>query len=227
MTWYASHVYAHPVPALVERVRAHRLLSKGAYLIDDLAGHEWPDSKYEHGLPPEGLLVIREFCGMPSHTPYRHSERRWHTGRNPVIPWRKLSGPRRLSVIQPPHLPVKSFGNLHLDARRDAYPPAHFLRFLKQLSAQTETCIIYYHHFSGAEMAAQQQFAWVFGPEDRVYVAHQNLHVYTPDGQMHEKPRRLPARVDDGASGAILNPVLRPLHALLCVAHAQVRMGSI
>ena len=40
MTWYASHVYALPVPALVERVQAHRRLSKGAYLVDELAGHE-------------------------------------------------------------------------------------------------------------------------------------------------------------------------------------------
>ncbi|NBD35058.1 MAG: hypothetical protein GVY30_03550 [Chloroflexi bacterium] len=189
MTWYASHIYAHPVPELVERVLAHRLLSRGAYRVDDLAGHEWPDPEYEHGLPPEGLLVIRELCGSPVDIPDQRSEKRWHTARNPIIPWEKLAGPPTIPVIHPPHLPVKSFGNLHLDARPDAYPPAPFLRFLKDLSLQTETRLIYYHHFSGAEMAAQQQFAWIFGPEERVYVAHQNLRVYTPDGQVRERPR--------------------------------------
>ncbi len=175
MTWYASHIYAESKQAVLSTVSLHPLFSKGLYLVKTIDEHRWPASENRHELPKGGLLVMREVCDpeMDDNRYNTQFEARWHLNvGNPVLPWTDLVGPAYIDVIQPPNLPVLAFGKLYLDDSPSAYPPVAFLRFLKHLSDTTNAVISFYHHRTGAERAVDQEFAWIFGKGDFVYVRH-------------------------------------------------------
>jgi hypothetical protein len=174
MTWYASHIYAEPNPTVVSALSRHPVLSKGLYLVNSLKGHQW-ESKPHHGLPRKGLLVGRELCAP------RTEEAEWHQRRDSSISWEEITGPTGIDIILPEYLPVSEFGRLYHDHGQAAYPPIAFLRFLKHLHETTNTTVSFYHHFSAAEQAVQQEFAWVFGEEELVYVRHgeRSIHLYS------------------------------------------------
>lgn len=156
MTWYASHIYAEAKPSLIEALRAHPSLSQGLYKLVKLK---------EHRLPKNGLIVVRELCDPESE------EGKWHRPKN-VISWHDLQGVGKTPIIQPPYLPEYGFGWVRPDLGKEAYPPLEFLRYLKQLSSTHDATVGYYHHRTGAERAVDQEFAWIFGAEECVYVSH-------------------------------------------------------
>jgi hypothetical protein len=154
-------------PALVDHM----------YLVNHLEGHQWPqapEDRYSlrHGLPAEGLLVVRELCqpGSP--------EFEWQ-GKN-AVGWDKLTGPARLPALQLAHLPSVSNGKVYFDAHwAGVHPPIPFLKYLKEVSSTTSSTVCFYHHASGAER-------WVFGEEDCVYSAfdpgYESVSKYTAIG---------------------------------------------
>lgn len=178
MTWYASHIYATPTPALLAVLAAHPVLSTGAYLVKSLKEHPWGAEADRHSLPRAGLLVIREICQTGTDEALWHQQHQY-----PCLAWEALAGPDELEILRPRYLPVSAFGELRYELELQAYPPPAFLRFLKHLQQTTQTTLSFYHHFSGAEQAVQQEFAWVFGKTDRVYVANgQEVYQYTHGG---------------------------------------------
>lgn len=194
MTWYASHIYARPTEPVVSELLSHPVLSRGLYLLKDLRDYRWPelkDIKIEHGLPEDGLLVVRELCAPNT------DEAHWHDDRREVpasISWLGIEGATNVEIILPPHLPTYGFGQIHLDDNPEAYPPVPFLCYLKHLSRATNTTIAYYHHMSAAGYGVQQEFAWVFGSEECVYVDNVGrsltLTKYTWEGVI-EIPQKL------------------------------------
>ena len=90
MTWYASQIYAGPKPEVRALFAAHPILSKGMYHLNHLDHFHWPEGidalhHKQHGLPPDGLLVGREFCAPGT------KEFAYH--REDAISWDAIIGP--------------------------------------------------------------------------------------------------------------------------------------
>ncbi len=174
MTWYASQLYVEPKEPVLTILKSHPVLCKGLYWIKDLHGHHWPTPMVRHGLPADGLFVVRELCD-PTLGKTRYDidvEAQWHASvGNEVVPWTVLTGPQDLSILMPPTLPIYAFGSLDTVQVQTA-PPASFLCYLKQLAISTQTTVSFYHHKSAESMAVQQEYAWIFGEHDCVYVSH-------------------------------------------------------
>jgi hypothetical protein len=174
MTWYASHIYVDPENSVIEILQAHRVLSRGLFWIKDLEDHEWFDEKSRHELPRNGIVVAREVCDprLGKNRIDTDVEAQWHINRGyNVLSWNSIVGPDDLEIIMPPHFPVLAFGELDYTLDQNP-PPLTFLRYLKQLAATTNTTVSFYHHRLGAEWAVRQEYAWIFGREECVYVAH-------------------------------------------------------
>lgn len=170
MVWYASQIFAQPKPEVRSIFAANLVLSKGMYLLNHLEGHRWPEgvfAKFDrpHGLPTEGLLVVREVCAANSiEADYHGSE---------ALMWDSLTGPSEAPVLRLSSFPYASNGNIYYDNPRfGIHPPLPLLKFLKAISTQTGAVISFYHHYSGAEKTTIQELAWVFDQQDCVYVQH-------------------------------------------------------
>jgi hypothetical protein len=208
VTWFASQIYAEPTQSIASALASHPVLSKGLYLLKGSFDHEWPIPRYRHGLPEKGLLVVREVCNPESdNDPFNNNryEALWHG--DAAISWAELDGPLETTIILPPVIPARFQDrvtyNLTESSKR-AYPPVKFLRFLKNLSMNSKTPLTYYHHESGAGWSYEQEFAWLFGTEDRVYVSYAYDHIleYSVGGT-----KQLPATVG-GNTRSILMLIL-------------------
>jgi len=149
------------------------------YWIRDLDGYSWPFGIVPHGLPENGVFVVREVCDprLQANPGEHEVQARWHLSQgHRVLSWHSISGPEELSVIEPPALPIYAFGTLHYEANQKS-PPIAFLRYLKNLAQDTRTTVSFYHYNSGAERAVCQEYAWVFGDEEAVYVWHDYHHI--------------------------------------------------
>jgi hypothetical protein len=169
MVWYASQIYAQPTPDVRALFAAHLTLSQGMYLLNHLEGHQWPEGDFArywfpHGLPTEGLLVVRELCAPGT------MEFDWHKPRASALSWEDVIGPSNMRVLRLNHLPSAEVGKIFFDsAWAGVHPPSPFLKFLKDVSRTTGTVISFYHHASRAEKTALQELAWVFGEDECVY----------------------------------------------------------
>ena len=98
MTWFASHIYAEPTPAVISMLSAHPVLAKGLYLLNGKLYHKWPTewqgrSKVRHGWPRNGILVAREICNpdtSKSPQSMKGHEAPWH--HDAAISWTEISG---------------------------------------------------------------------------------------------------------------------------------------
>lgn len=185
------------------------MLSKGMYLLTDVDGHQWLYPKGRHGMPPNGLLVVREVCNPETdNKPYNPNvyESSWHG--NSAIPWADLTGPQEIDIILPPVIPARSASQVTFDileSSKRAYPPIEFLRYLKHLSRLTGSSITYYHHESGGNGIYEQEFAWTFGNEDKVYVLYGYDYILE---YSNEVTKQLPSLVN-GIRQSALMVVLR------------------
>lgn len=160
MVWYASQIFAKPSSEVRATFAAHPTLSRGMYLVNHLEGES-----AKHELPPNGLLVVREVCAPGS------AEAEYHGP--DALSWDGVSGSAEAEVLRLSQLPYASNGKIYYDNPRwGIHPPLPFLRYLKEVSARTDTVISFYHHFSGAEKTTIQELAWVFDKQDCVYAQH-------------------------------------------------------
>lgn len=146
MTWSASHIYAEPKPSVISAFCFVDALSDGLYLVKDFAGHEWWHDENRHNIPVNGLLIVRELSSSADQSDEAD-----------VVFWDDVACPSNTNIINLPGVPPYGF------------PPAAFLRFLKWVSDTTDTTITYYH----CEMwggLVDNEFAWIFDREDKVYV---------------------------------------------------------
>ncbi|MCB9457575.1 MAG: hypothetical protein H6671_16435 [Anaerolineaceae bacterium] len=170
MVWYASQIFAEPTPEVRSIFAAHPTLSRGLYLLDHLEGHRWPEGvfakvEFPHGLPPNGLLVVREVCAPDSIEAEYHGP--------DALMWDTIIGLSEAKVLRLSHIPLASNGVVYYDnPRAGIHPPTSFLKYLKDVSTKTDTVISFYHYFSAAEMTTIQELAWVFDEQDSVYVQH-------------------------------------------------------
>lgn len=173
MTWFSSHIYAEPTQSVIGTFSVHPAASKGIYLLTNPIEHDWAYPQSRHELPENGLLVVREVCNpAKDDVPFNPEkyESRWHGDK--TISWDNFVGPNDIEVILPSVLPVRLGVKVDVEFKTRSYPPTPLLRFLKHLNLTTHTAITYYHHETAANHYYEQEFAWVFDEEDKVYVRY-------------------------------------------------------
>lgn len=160
MTWYAHEIICQPTPEILAELQAHPVLSQGMYWVRDLEGQTWFNPKAKHGLPPDGLLVMRPVC-----SPYKHEE--WyaieskyqHTIREPkpsVLSWYDINPTGTLIEM------------LKTELEAPHGPPEALKRYLQSLSERTKTITAFYQ----CEMwggTVDWETAWVYTPQEIVY----------------------------------------------------------
>ena len=155
MTWYAYHLFAESSQALLEEFLDNPVMSKGVYWVRDLTDYPWHDARVTHGLPPNGLLVVRPIADPSSHDTEFYREH--------VISWFDIKGNEATKLSVSPNLLHQDNSDYELEA----YPPPAFLKYLKQLSIEHKSAIAFYHcSMWGGD--TDIEFAWVFKNGDEV-----------------------------------------------------------
>lgn len=168
MTWFANEILARAVPGLLREVTEFVGYREAVHVIRSLESHGFHDEAVRHGLPSEGLLVVRPI-GEPADLEGWYDE--------PVVPW--LSPPNwepGKLCIAPSALSkfAGGIGNL---------PPDTFLRALSGLAARHQTTVAY-GYFSMWGGTNELEYAWIFDEEETVLVNSrpENVHVRLRDG---------------------------------------------
>jgi len=128
MTWFAEEILAPARPEVIEEFASFLGYRDSLYVIHEIPPHPWWPDEVRHGVPPEGLLVVR-----PVGEPGVHDE--WHG--TPVIPW--LPPPGRGAValqIAPADVKLD-------DVSPEVLPPRDFLAYLKHVSATHHAPVAY------------------------------------------------------------------------------------
>jgi hypothetical protein len=156
MTWYAHHLFAQPSEQVLDRLLGNPVVSKGVYWVRDISDHPWHAPEVIHGLPPGGLVVVRPICDPSAHCATWYKE--------PIISWFDVHGPKDVSIYVTP-------GQVWQDipeADPKDYPPLPFLKYLKDLSEETNSTVAFYHCFTwGGD--TEVEYSWVFLPDETVY----------------------------------------------------------
>ena len=134
-------------------LRGDSLLAPFAYHVRGALEHDWHRPDVEHGLPEEGLVVVRPICGPEVAAWYGE----------PVLDWSRLKGSAPLSCE--PSRRAAEYG------LSDAvFPPATALSFFKGLSERVGVTIVFYGCATwGGDIEAE--YAFVFGWSDTAFVA--------------------------------------------------------
>ncbi len=148
MPWEAHNIFVQPNDASRQALLEEPLFKKCIYHVTDLNDFEWYDPKFVHGLPPEGLLVVRldnsDWCEDP-------------------IVWNELRDFPKYRL----KIPISSI--VEEDESAERFPPLNVSRYLMHLSNSTGAVVANYHGFSwGGPM--ENEYAFVYSPEETVYV---------------------------------------------------------
>jgi hypothetical protein len=159
MTWYATEVLARCNPSLLEAVKSNPTLAAHSYLIREPIDYSINESDDTFSPPDGGLLVIRPICDPETHCA------EWHGVS--VVSWHSLSGSSGVEAIQP-----QAFGG-HVDGDMlTEFPPATFFAYLKQLSAQTNARLAFFHCFMwGGD--TELEYLWLFGEREEAAIVLQ------------------------------------------------------
>lgn len=195
MTWYANFVFAEPKPTAISKFCTVSEISNGLYFVQDLDDYVWFDERVRHGLPSRGLLVGREICHPESHAASWHGEQ--------AISWNVFRGLDIYEVIQPELVISFEKDTSERGYLEEVLPPLPFLRFLKWVNVTTKSIVSFYY---GATWGGdtEEEYAWVFGDEDRVY----RFRDYETTFEFHHNGSR------EIKEGAVLNLTLAD-HGLL------------
>ncbi len=154
MTWYANELMCVGTPAALAFVRRHPQLAAHAYHVRPPLEHAWHADEVRHGLPPEGLVVVRPLAA-------RHGDAvEWREG--DTLDWSTLAAePAALRI--PPELVMR--GQEH--AKRSDFPPASALAFMKSMAGTINTPVIYYASTMWGG-SVELEYAWVFAGREHV-----------------------------------------------------------
>ncbi|HYG76636.1 MAG TPA: hypothetical protein VEK08_16650 [Planctomycetota bacterium] len=150
MPWEAHNIFIEPTSEAIRCIKNEPELSKELYHVTDLEGFDWPETKFCHGLPPRGLLVVRLRTGNWGAEPCF-----WRIARD--YPDEELQ------------LTSEAFAPLLEENEYAQFPPPLVLRFLKNLQRTSKTSIAYYHCFMWGG-TPENEYAFVFAPDEIAYV---------------------------------------------------------
>jgi len=143
---------------------SHPVISQGLYFVDTLEGYRWCQPGIAHGLPPGGLVVVRELCQNGSY------EAKWFGA--DALPWSGIKGDAPCDVLMKPISPdvTSEVGDF-----QEAAPTVGSLKFFKALSQASESPVVYYrHHTWGGDTEYEE--AWLFGKNERLLTFVDNEH---------------------------------------------------
>lgn len=169
VTWFANEILAPAVAGLVEEVVGFASYREAAHVISSIESFGFYDEAVRHGLPPEGLMVVRP-VGEP-----RRLER-WY--RVPVVPWLPPPGWELVELaVTPAHVSA-----LHAEAAH--LPPEDFLRALKGLARRHDTTVAY-GYFSTWGGCNELEYVWIFGVREAVLIntSSEPTHLVFEQGQ--------------------------------------------
>lgn len=152
VTWFANEIMARAVPSLVDEVAGLPGYIEAVHVVRNLDSHHFHDETVRHGLPPEGLLIVRP-VGEPSELEDWYDER--------VIPW---LAPSEWNLHE---LAVTPEAIARLVPAAADLPPADFLRALKGLAVRHHTTVTY-ASFSTWGGANELEYAWVLDEDESV-----------------------------------------------------------
>jgi hypothetical protein len=159
MTWFAHHIFAIPAKGTLKTLTDNSVMSKSIYWVRDLSGHQWFDPKKQHDLPSGGLLVIRPVGDPDGHYTF------WYEDEESIVSWPAFEEADDTEIAILPSQVHEDNPDFNLID----YPPASFLKWLKQLSIITKTTTAYYHcEMWGGDIEIEH--SWVFTPDEIVYL---------------------------------------------------------
>lgn len=132
MTWYADEILLRATPAALAAIKTDMQMADFAYQLQSMDDFDWYLPEHRHGLPPEGLLVIRPACDAQSHGG------RWYD--EPVLDAALLSAPEDTQALLSPQIPELLSADLH----ESALPPHPLRNHLAALARQLNEPVVYY-----------------------------------------------------------------------------------
>lgn len=144
MAWFCNEIIAQPSARLFDALREVDEFAEHIFFVEAVPGAK-------PNFPPGGLVFVRD-VGEPGAF---NTKRSW------------LAVPERRSpeLAISPGLPkvITMGGEEHALS-----PPERFLRFLKWLSAESDSVVAYYSAFSwGGQL--EREYAWTFNPWEMVF----------------------------------------------------------
>ncbi|RGE39736.1 hypothetical protein DZC30_21495 [Comamonas testosteroni] len=132
MTWYADEILLRATPAALTAIKADAQLVGFAYHLKSLDEFDWYLPEHRHGLPAEGLLVVRPVCNAQSHGG------RWYG--EPVLDAAQLSAATDAQALLNPQIPEQ----LAADVYDSALPCAALRASLATLAQRLNEPVVYY-----------------------------------------------------------------------------------
>ena len=132
MTWYADEILLRATPAALAAIKADAQLADFAYHLKSLDDFSWYLPEYRHGLPAEGLLVVRPVCNAQSHGG------RWYD--EPVLDTALFRAPEDAQALLNPQIPEL----LSVDLHESALPTKPLRSQLAVLARQLNEPVVYY-----------------------------------------------------------------------------------
>jgi hypothetical protein len=171
MTWYANEIVLRASPRAVDVISASAQLAPFSYLIGSLAGHEWHRPEIQHGLPPEGLLVVRPVCGGSSHGVS------WYG--TPALDWAELL-PHDANADSMLDKEVSQKLSPYLDD--DSLPPQSFREALTSLALSVDETVIYYDcGMWGGDV--DYEYCLAYEPAESLFVTNLDLPPDSPGAE--------------------------------------------
>lgn len=175
MTWYANQIYGRPLPEVVTALSRQPLLKRRMFLIDDLDGicFAWTRERFfssdptlnrreiKHGLPPGGLLAVYPVLSENGYTRRNPPRLEFYDyffddeRSPPAAKWAAIRTSVDVPILLPAGWDVASF-------------PMGLLRFLKSVSVETDSPLVWYWcaMWGGS---IEQEAGWAFDRVDHVY----------------------------------------------------------
>ena len=133
MTWYADEVIATASARVLRAVGSAPVLAPFAYHVTNPLEHEWHSAEVVHGLPENGLVVIRPVCDpTPDESPAD-----WYG--EPVLDWHSFDD-QADSTVMIDRTQVAESCSISLEV----LPPAGLLSYLKGLALETQSTFVFY-----------------------------------------------------------------------------------
>jgi hypothetical protein len=132
MTWFAHNIYACHNSKLLKELR--KVFQGSTYHVTTLDGYKWWNSRIVHGLPDNGLLVVRPI----GDTKEDDGSAEWYKGH--LLSWYDIpSPPQEIPLKIPEEIPCSE------SSSSEFCVPERFLQYLSYLSRHYSVPVGYYH----------------------------------------------------------------------------------
>lgn len=158
MTWYADEVLLRATPAALAAIKADSQLVRFSYHLQSLDDVDWYMPEHRHGLPTEGLLIIRPACNAESR-----GSRNWYD--EPVLDTSQLTAPQDAQSLLNPQVPEC----LRADVETSALPTQAWRNYLATLALQLNEPVVYYScSMWGGDI--EHEYSLIYAPEESIVI---------------------------------------------------------